>query len=263
MIRRIPWFLLTLTALGPLAVPTVSAGESPYNPNANVKAPTYAFCWEVSPDYTVYITPTLILENVNVQSVSNDFAAFIRKTYGVNQSPQCPGARDQATSDATRQRQIDDLKRTTPKTRVLKFVDVDWKPIPQAADGSAPKPPSAPPPSSHPPDAYQKALEAQRPAGVAAALITFCYATGAPSGGGGPIHVYVTPVFASSPTTAQVGNAFQTFLRGAHPGENIAQATCSTAPDADTLDGTRQEYIAHQRQIPSRAVVEVDWKDRP
>jgi len=257
--------------------------KSPSNPNAGAgNASAYAFCWEIDGDYTVYITPVLKLDKVNVQG---DFGAFIQKTYAVNARPACPTMRDQAEVERSRQDQIDELKRATPKTRVLKFVDVAWTP-PSTPATTAPAQTGVPSaPQVNPLDAYQKALEAQRPNGVAApgssagaraagatqaAATTaakpatapmFCYAIGSPSSSSAShqSHTYVTKVFAGA-ATAQPGAAFQTFLRNAHRDENISPGTCSTAPDADTLQGTREEYIATQRKTANRTVVEVDWK---
>ena len=251
--------------------------KSPDNPNAGAgNTAAYAFCWEISADYTVYITPVLKLDKVDVQG---DFSAFIQRTYGVNARPECPTIRDQVVVGRTRQTQIDDLKRTTPKTRVLKFVDVDWTPpsTPATATPAQTGVPSAPQPNAL--DAYQKALAAQRPNGVAApgspassgaagatqaaaptpakAATTpmFCYATGSPSSSsaGTQAHTYVTKIFPGS-ATAQPGTAFQTFLRNAHRDESIGAGTCSTAPDADTLQGTREEYIANQRKMANRTI---------
>ena len=239
------------------AVPAHPPAEDKHH-DPNAPTPTYyGFCWEVAGNYTAYVTPVWNLDNVNKQRVSIDFHAFIQKTYGQNASAYCP-ADSEAAAASARQDQINEFRRTAPKTRTPKIVEVDWKPTTMVAEAPAPKPPAASPPPTPALDAYQQALAAQRPKGVAAALSTFCYATGS-AAGGGPVHVYVTNVFASAPA-AQYGSAFQTYLRGAHHDENIGTGMCAAAPDADTAQGSRQEYIANQRRIPTRTVVEVDWK---
>ena len=257
--------LAALAPPAPVSAPTVPAQppvdeKSTVNPVAT-DSHSFAFCWEIAADYSVYITPVLDLGNgVEVQRVNRDFHAFIQERYNANASAQCPAARDHAGADRDRQDQIDQLKRTTPKTRTLKFVDVEWKPA--AATHSAAKAPTAIPSAPKPSalDAYQQAMAAQRPNGVAASQQVFCHADGAHSGGGGgQAQIYVSKVFAAA-ATAQAGVAFQTYLRGAHPDLTISTATCQTAPDADTLQGTRADYIANQKKIPTRAVVEVDWK---
>jgi hypothetical protein len=216
----------------------------------------------------VYITPNANLDKVNVQTVNRDFVAFILKTYGVRTSAQCPAARDEAALNRTRQSQIDDLKRTVPKTRTVKFVDVDWKPAPIVADATSASKPAATPPPTPALDAYQKALAAGQPRSNAAppdkpatAAMTFCYAIGTPtaSSGGKQSHAYVTKLF-SSPAGAQADTAFQKSLSSAHPDENISRAVCQASTDTDSLQGTRQEFIADQRKVPSRAVIDVDWK---
>jgi hypothetical protein len=227
-----------------------------FDPNAPAPA-YYGFCWEVAGDYTAYVTPVWSLDNVNKQHVSIDFHAFIQTTYGQNESAYCPADAGQAKAAGARQDQIEEFRKATPKTRTAKVVEVDWKPTTNAADAPTPRPAAAAPPPTPALDAYQQALAAQRPKGVAAALSTFCYATGSPAGGG-PVHVYVTKVFSSAPA-AQYGRAFQAYLRGAHHDENVGAGMCATAPDADTAQGSRQEYIASQRKNPTRAVVDVDW----
>jgi len=252
------------SAASPAPSPSAKPAPAPSTDEVTFSAPSesvYGYCSELAADYTLYITLVFNLEHVTPQKVSGEFHALIQKTYGQNESAYCPAQHSDASVLATaRQHDLDDLKRSTPKTRTLKIVMVDWKPTPDLiSTAPAPKPANAAPRPTPALDAYQQALAAQRPNGVAAAETMFCYADGAQRGGGGQAQIYVSKVFAAA-STAQVGSAFQVYLRGAHPDVIISTATCPMAQDADTLQGTRQEYIENQRKISTRNVVEVDWK---
>lgn len=255
------------TATAPPAPPASSPAPKPapapgadkvYNTGSSTTR--YMYCWTILGDYRSFFTPTFSLDGVNPQKVNLDFVAYIRKTYGGNPSAECDASISTSASDAAQQNKMDELTRSTPKTQHLTITNVEWKPAAAPAETPAPASqgvPSAPKPSAM--DAYQQAMAAQRPNGVAASMQMFCYATGAQPGGAGKAQIYVSKIFPAAPTS-QPGVAFQTYLRGAHSGQIIGTATCPTAPDADTLQGTRQEYLDNQRKIPTRAVVEVDWK---
>lgn len=246
------------TAAPPAARPAPAPGTDKVT-HSNPPGPAHGYCSEMTADYTVYVTQVFSLEHVLPQKVSGEFHAFIQKTYGQNVSDYCPAQYGEPSLlTAARQHDLDDFRRTTPRTRTLNIVDVDWKPTPDAvAAAPAPQPAAATPTPAL--DAYQQALAAQRPRGVAAAQTMFCSADGAQRGGGGKAQIYVSKVFAAGSTT-QAASAFQSYLSGAHPEVIVSPATCRSAPDADTVQGTRQEYLDTQRKIPTRTVVEVDWK---
>ena len=170
----------------------------------------------------------------------NGFDDYVAATYHVGKHiPTCVYYKDQAEAVAALKQRVSIAKN--------KVVETHWKP----SDSPVPTPVQPQAKTAAPPGATPAAASAKQ------TLPMFCYATGSLSSG--VAHTYVTKVFPGSPM-AQPGAAFQAFLRNAHRDESIGVGTCSTALDADTLQGTRQEYIANQQKMRNRTVVEVDWK---
>jgi hypothetical protein len=287
----------TFTGAAPAAAATplaVSAPRAQTNQTANAAAAqVLGFCTARTPGgatfvpgEAVYFSSIFGFPDTRSNYGRFEFGEYLRKKSSIAQwsAPSCTTAldRDRGQMNAELERQV-----ALFKTQGLSVVMTDWtrdthaalmaelaKNPPPTASAPAPKPP----PPSPAQDAFERALEAQRPrsntppaaaagAGAAAAAggsaaaqrFTFCSATGTPYRGTAQPHYYVTQIFpASSSSENQLANTFQRYLVQQHPQEGIGHSECPTGP-RNTVETNRSTQITGARNNYKQPVVELNW----
>ncbi len=150
---------------------------------------------------------------------------------------------------------------TSDKHQAL-MADLAKNAPPKPAPSPAPAARKADPDDDTPPAAKPAPAAAAKPAPQSPALYSFCYAYGKPvAPPAGPVkqHFYITQLFPLA-LNDRPNQAFQSFLRDAHPRENIT-ASCSGPVALDAAQRNRQSGLdLRKKQSSLYDVVDVDWK---
>lgn len=250
---------------------TTLAGSATYKPTPNPSSAVPAgalqgLCYANPNGRLLIARPFAWGDRPPSEHLDDEFRDFVMKTYGApaGVSVYCGSGTPDGVARA-RQQKLDAI-RLTPSNQIVEF---DW--APQAPAQSEP-PRAAAPPAATKPAAPARPATARAATGATAApsvpaprgptTYSYCYAYGTPAGRSGAAvkqDFYVSQPFVAA-GSGGLNQAFESFLRGAHPGETLS-ASCLSPLPLDAAQGNRQQTLAlKRRQTTQWHVVEVDWK---